>query len=97
MSPIGPFHVGIVIKLTQLLGALLGTTALVSVQNPIQLNQLGEPQPDIAVLRPRDDGYTTALPTLEDILLLIEVADSSLAYDREHKLPQYALAGIGEV
>jgi Uma2 family endonuclease len=97
MSPIGPFHVGLVIKLTQLLSALLGTTGLVSVQNPIQLNQFGEPQPDITVLHPRDDHYMMALPTPDDILLLIEVSDSSLIYDREQKLPQYALAGITEV
>ncbi|MBC8162642.1 MAG: Uma2 family endonuclease [Roseiflexaceae bacterium] len=97
MSPIGPFHVGLVIKLTQLLSAALGNTGLVSVQNPIELNQFGEPQPDIAVLRPRDDVYTTALATPEDVLLLIEVSDSSLAYDRDQKLPQYAAAGITEV
>jgi Uma2 family endonuclease len=97
MSPIGPFHVGLVIKLTQLLSTLLGTTGLVSVQNPIHLNQFGEPQPDIAIILPRDDGYTMALPTPNDILLLIEVSDSSLTYDREQKLPQYALAGIAEV
>jgi len=97
MSPVGPFHVGLVIKLTQLPSALLGTTGLLSVQNPIELNQFGEPQPDVAVLRPRDDSYTTALPAPNDILLVIEVSDSSLAYDREQKLPQYALAGIAEV
>ena len=97
MSPIGPFHVGLVIRLTQLLSALLHNTGLVSVQNPIQLNQFGEPQPDIAVLRPRDDSYTMALATPDDILLLIEVSDSSLAYDREQKLPQYAVSGITEV
>lgn len=97
MSPIGPFHVGLVIKLTHLLSALLGTTGLVSVQNPIQLNRFGEPQPDIAVLRPRDDGYTRSLPAPDDILLLIEVSDTSLAYDRDQKLPQYARSGITEV
>jgi Uma2 family endonuclease len=97
MSPIGPFHVGLVIKLTQLLTALIGKMGLVSVQNPIQLNQSGEPQPDIAVLRPRDDSYTLSLPMPDDILLLIEVSDSSLAYDREQKLPQYAASGIAEV
>lgn len=97
MSPISPFHVGVVIKLTHLLSALPGTTGLVSVQNPIQLNQFGEPQPDIAVLRPRDDGYTLSLPAPDDMLLLIEVSDTSLAYDRYQKLPQYALSGITEV
>ena len=97
MSPIGPFHVGLVIKLTRLLSALLGDEGFVSVQNPIRLNQFSEPQPDIAVLRPRDDVYTMALATPDDVLLLIEVSDSSLAYDRGQKLPHYAASGIMEV
>jgi hypothetical protein len=63
------------------------------VQNPIQLSNDGEPQPDIAVLQRR---YYTLLPTSEDVLFLIEVADSTLDYDREVKLPLYAAAGIAE-
>ena len=97
MSPIGPFHVGIVNKLNRLLGSLLGDTAIVSVQNPIRLNDYSEPQPDIAILNPRDDFYTSALATPDDVLLLIEISDSSLTYDRDDKLPQYARSAISEI
>ncbi len=97
MIPIGPFHVGIVNKLNKLLNALVDDDGIVSVQNPIRLNDYSEPQPDMAVLRPRDDFYMYALATPDDILLLIEVADHSLAYDRDTKLPQYAESVIREV
>jgi Uma2 family endonuclease len=95
MSPIGPLHVAIVNRLTKLLVRLSGDEAVVSVQNPIRLHDYSEPEPDFAVLRVRDDD--TTLATVVDVLLLIEVADSSLVYDREQKLPRYAEAGIGEV
>jgi Uma2 family endonuclease len=97
MSPIGPLHVGIVNKLNRLLNILLGTAAIISIQNPIRLSDYSEPQPDIAILRPRDDFYTGALATPDDVLLIIEIADSSLDYDRDEKLPRYARAGIREV
>jgi Uma2 family endonuclease len=67
------------------------------VQNPVRLTPYAEPQPDIALLRPREDFYTTAIPTAADVLLLVEVADSSLRYDRDVKLSMYAEAGILEV
>jgi Uma2 family endonuclease len=97
MSPIGAFHVGLVNKLNHLLMQQVGAVGIVSIQNPIRLNDYSEPQPDIAILSPRDDFYTTALATPDDVLLLIEIADSSLAYDREEKLPRYARAHISEV
>jgi Uma2 family endonuclease len=97
LSPIGPFHVGVVNKLNKLLGNLVGDTGIISVQNPVHLNDYGEPQPDLAILHPRDDFYVDALATPDDILLLIEVADSSLGYDRDEKLPQYAASSISEV
>jgi len=71
--------------------------SLLSIQNPIRLNRYGEPQPDIAILHPRSDFYTQALATSDDILLLIEVSDTTLEYDREQKLPKYAEAHISEV
>jgi Uma2 family endonuclease len=97
MSPIGPVHVALVNKLNRILGQQIGEQGIISIQNPIRLSALGEPQPDIAILAPRDDFYTSALPTPDDVLLVIEVADTTLMYDREQKLPRYAQAHISEV
>lgn len=97
MSPIGIKHAMCVNRINQVLTLRLGTRAIVSVQNPINLDRHSEPQPDVAVLQPREDFYAGGHPEPEDILLLIEVADSSLEYDRQMKLPRYAQAGIAEV
>jgi Uma2 family endonuclease len=97
MSPIGPPHAGIVNRLNAILSRQLAGAAVVSVQNPIRLNDYSEPQPDLAILRPRDDFYAHAHPTPADILLLIEVADSSLEYDSSEKMPRYAQESIPEV
>ncbi|HEU4329179.1 MAG TPA: Uma2 family endonuclease [Roseiflexaceae bacterium] len=97
MTPIGPQHAAIVNRLNRLLAQQLGAPAIVSVQNPIQLDDHSEPQPDLAVLRSRADFYAQALPRPTDVLLLIEVADSTAAYDRNEKVPRYAAAGIPEV
>jgi Uma2 family endonuclease len=70
--------------------------ALVSTQDPIRLNDFSEPEPDIALLRLRDELYRDAHPTPADVLLIIEVADTTLAYDRQVKMPLYAKAGIAE-
>jgi Uma2 family endonuclease len=70
---------------------------LVSVQNPLVLDDFSEPEPDVALLKPRDDFYAAAHPTAQDVFLVIEIADTSLEYDREVKLPAYARAGIPEV
>src|SRR5579884_648740 len=97
MTPVGDGHIGGVNSLNFFLSQRLGGRAIVSVQNPIRLSDYSEPQPDIAVLRLRADFYRTGKARPEDVLLLIEVAESSLAYDRLTKLPRYAAAGIGEV
>lgn len=97
MSPIGPLHVAIVNKLNKILSKSVGDQGIISVQNPIRLNRRGEPQPDVTVLNPREDFYTQALATTDDILLVIEVSDTTLEYDREQKLPRYAEAHISEV
>ncbi len=97
MSPIGPFHAAVVNILVVLLTHQLGDRAIVSVQNPIQLNDYSEPQPDIAILQPREDFYAAAHPRPDDVLIAIEIADKSLEYDRNEKLPRYAQAGITEV
>ena len=95
MAAIGTRHFTCVNGLTRLLVRKVGDEAIVSVQNPVRLNEHTEPQPDLAVIRPRD--YRLSLPGPEDVLLLIEVSDTTLAYDRNVKLPLYSRAGIREV
>ena len=97
MTPIGPGHAGCIGALTGLLARLVGDRAVVWVQNPIDLSERAEPQPDLALLAPRADAYRSAHPRPTDILLVIEVADSSLEYDRDVKLPLYAAAGVAEI
>ncbi len=95
MAAIGTRHFACVNGLTRLLVRTMGDDAIVSVQNPVRLNEHNEPQPDLTVIRPRD--YRISLPVPEDVLLLIEVSDTTLSYDRNVKLPLYARAGVGEV
>lgn len=97
MSPIGTKHTSCVRRLISLLSKLLAELAIIDVQNPITLNNLSEPQPDITLLKPRADFYENSHPQPQDIFLLIEVADSSIEYDREVKIPLYANSGISEV
>jgi Uma2 family endonuclease len=97
MSPIGPSHSGCVLRLTELLYKMQSPPWMVRVQDPIHLSEFSEPQPDISVVQRRSDYYANGHPEPEDILLLIEVSESSLAYDRDIKLPLYARAGIPEV
>ena len=92
---VGPLHSATVNRLTRLLTTRLLSSAIVSVQNPIVLDD-SEPEPDLAMLAPRDDFYGLAKPKSSDVQLVIEVADTSLAYDRDIKLPLYAQAGIQE-
>jgi len=96
MPPVGIPHTGSVNRIGNKLKEQLGTATILSVQNPIRIGDFSLPQPDIALLRPRDDFYANAYATPEDILLLVEVADSSVRYDRDKKLPLYAAAGIVE-
>ncbi|CAN5122213.1 Uma2 family endonuclease [soil metagenome] len=95
MSPVGGRHVSCVGRLTRIISRVAGERYLVNVQSPIRLSDHWEPQPDLAVVRDRDYGDT--LPGPEDILFLIEVADTSLAHDKNVKLPFYARSGIPEV
>ena len=97
MSPIGVMHAAIVARLASHFSQRLGPTAVVWCQNPLRLDEVSEPQPDITILRPRADFYTTAHPGPADVLLVIEVADTSLAYDLGTKVPLYARHGIPEV
>lgn len=95
--PISSRHAGCVKWLAQRLFAVLAGRAIVGVQDPVSLSRHSEPEPDIAVLRPRDDGYRRSHPEPADVLLLVEVADTSLAVDRSVKAPLYAAAGIPEL
>ncbi|MGQ0570235.1 MAG: Uma2 family endonuclease [Armatimonadota bacterium] len=97
MVPIGSRHAACVMRLTRLLSAVVGARAIVGVQNPVRLDVHSEPQPDVAVLRPRPDFYARGHPGPEDSPLIIEVADSSVVADREIKVPLYAKAAIPEV
>jgi Uma2 family endonuclease len=96
-SPIGSRHVACVNRLTAVLTPRIGLSAIVSVRNPIYVDDYSEPEPDIALLRHRDDYYSASLPRPQDVLLIIEVADTSLEYDRTVKLSAYGRAGIPEV
>ncbi|SDE57556.1 Endonuclease, Uma2 family (restriction endonuclease fold) [Thermus arciformis] len=97
MSPIGPKHFYAVMRLDHRLREALGTKAVVAVQSPLRLSEDSEPEPDLLVLKPPLERYADRLPTPEDVLLLVEVADTSLEFDREVKLPLYAEVGIPEV
>jgi Uma2 family endonuclease len=97
VPPPGSLHAGTVDELAEALRAAVGRKALLRVQSPIRLNEYSEPQPDLALLRPRADYYKSAHPGPADVLLIVEVAQSSLAYDRDVKLPLYARHGVPEV
>jgi Uma2 family endonuclease len=95
MSPIGDRHASCVRRLNRLLSRALVDVAITDVQNPVVLGEHDAPQPDLALLEPRADAYPKH-PRADDILLMIEVADTTVAYDRDIKMPLYARAGIPE-
>jgi Uma2 family endonuclease len=97
MAAIGSRHMAKVNRLARLLIRAVGDQAIVSVQNPISLPPHNEPEPDIVLLRPRSDDYAAQLPSAQDVLLVIEIADTTMAYDRDVKLSIYARHGIPEV
>lgn len=92
---IGEAHAACVMRLTRLLGLLIRDDAILSVQNHIAVSD-SRPEPDLVLLTPRDDFYAESAPRPADILLLIEVADSSFEFDRTKKLPLYAESGVSE-
>jgi Uma2 family endonuclease len=96
MSPIGSRHAACVDRLNKYLNGVSRQHFIVRVQNPIRLDDYSEPQPDIALLRIRSDFYAEAHPNPADVLIVIEVADSSVELDRQVKLPLYAHAEIQE-
>jgi Uma2 family endonuclease len=96
MAPIGPDHVGTVNYLNAVLAGSLAGRAVVQVQGPARLSDITEPEPDLLVLRPRDDFYRSRHAEPRDIILAIEVAKTSLRFDRDVKLPLYGRAGVPE-
>jgi Uma2 family endonuclease len=98
MVPIGSHHAGAVIRLNTLLSeGLSRRRAILAVQSPLVLSDRSQPEPDVCLLRPRGDFYAEGHPTPPDVLLLIEVSDSSVSLDRTVKLPLYAREGVMEV
>ena len=97
MSPIGPFHGSLVKRLARFFTLKAGERWIVSTQDPVRLDDHSEPEPDLALLKPSSDVYASRHPLPEEVFLLIEVADTTLDYDRDEKLPAYGRAGIIEV
>jgi Uncharacterized protein conserved in cyanobacteria len=97
MAAIGKRHAARVDRLADFFYELVRRRAIIRVQNPICLDDKSEPQPDIALVQRRTDFYEESLPNSEDILLLVEVSDSTIDYDRDVKVPNYARSGIQEV
>ncbi len=97
MAPIGERHAAYIRRLNPLFAEKLSQRVLVDIQNPVKLNDASEPQPDVALLRPRPDFYESRHPQAEDIFLIVEVADTTTQSDREIKIPLYAEGGIPEV
>ncbi len=96
MSPIGRQHAACVTWLDRRFQRVLGDLAVIIVQNPLELRPRSEPQPDVALLKAREDLYRGALPTAQDTLLAIEVSDTTYERDRNVKMPLYARQGIAE-
>ena len=97
MAAIGSRHAGGVNRVSSFFSGALGNRAIISVQNPVRLGRYSEPQPDVVLLRPRPDFYGDSHPGPDDVFLIVEVADSSIDYDRGVKVPLYAQSGIQEL
>jgi len=96
MSPIGGAHAACVRRLDRLFQRKVGSQAIVSTRNPIRFNEASEPKPNLALLSPRDDDYATRPPRPNDVMLVVEMTDTSAAFDRDVKCPLYARAWIPE-
>jgi Uma2 family endonuclease len=97
MPPIGSPHAGTVNHLVKLLAQVVGDHAVLLAQNPVVLGDHSSPQPDLALARPKADFYASRHPQPADLMLVVEVADTSLRFDRDDKVPLYARHGIPEV
>lgn len=96
MAPLGSLHAALVDQLHRVLLLRLHPRAIVGCQRPVQLSEFSEPVPDITLIRPREDGYRARHPNASDVLLLIEVADTSLRFDSKIKRTLYAEHGVRE-
>ena len=96
MSPIGSLHAAVVSRLARDFIVAAGDAAIVRVQDPLRLDDFNEPEPDLAILSPREDFYASGHPGPRNTLLVVEVADTSLDYDMTTKASLYAAAGINE-
>jgi Uma2 family endonuclease len=97
MSPIGPFHGGVVNYLNEVFTAACRSRWRTTIQNPVRLDDHSEPQPDLVLAKPAPDFYRKRHPQPGDVFLLVEISDTSLTLDHEDKLPAYGRAGITEV
>ena len=97
MAPPSSGHAGAVNGLARVLFTACGDRAVVSVQNPVRLDEFNEPQPDFSVLQPQADFYRSRHPGPADVILLVEVSKTSLRFDKSVKLPLYARTGVAEV
>jgi Uma2 family endonuclease len=97
MTPIGSRHAACVSRLNHLFGSQLGEAVILRIQDPLRLDDYSEPQPDVAVVKGRADFYRDAHPGPTDVLLVIEVADTSADIDRTEKMPLYGRSGVPEV
>ena len=97
MAPIGSKHAYCVTQFTEAFFEALGRRVILRAQNPIRLAPGNEPEPDIAILHRTEGAYVSAHPGPGDVILIVEVADTSVGFDRRHKLPMYAMHGIPEV
>ena len=97
MSPIGPFHGSVTKFLNQFFADVARRRWIMAIQDPAQLDDFSEPQPDLMLLKPSADYYRKRHPQPEDVFLLVEISDTSLEKDQKVKLPAYARAGIAEV
>ena len=97
MAPIGSYHNGCVNALNRIFARAVPEDIVVQVQGPLRVDDSTVFQPDLAILRPREDDYFESNPTPEDVMLVIEVSDSTVAHDRNVKIPKYAQSGVPEV
>lgn len=93
MSPIGSRHAAVVNQLNRILGQI-DSNDIISIQNPVRVDEMNEPEPDIAVLKFREDLYARSHPVPGDVLVIMEISDTSYEFDLQVKLPVYASCGI---
>lgn len=97
MAPMKSRHATVVNQLVEVLVKAINGRAIVTCQTPLRLSDHSEPEPDLMLLKPREDRYRDATPTPADLMLVIEVSETTLPYDRNIKLPLYARHGVPEL